>query len=111
MGDRKSVLIVEDDMDIIKNLENELGNTYNITSVYYEDDKTLIPRDKFDAAIIDGLRGKYREVGNQVNADKKIIFSQCLMYVGDAEEGGYIDGCKTDARVYDKLVEIIEDEC
>ena len=103
--DKKTLLIVEDDSRVLEMYEMELGKRYNVTSVFYTGEKTKIPLEKFDRAILDGLNGDCISVAGEINAEKKIVISGDCNLLQKVREKGLIAGEKPLA--YDKLEEML----
>ncbi len=84
---RKSVLIIEDDMGMLDAYRCMLRGTYDVTFVLHNE--TKIPEKKYDRAIFDGLDNKWENVGEQINADKKILASANHSYNERASNIGW----------------------
>lgn len=72
---KKTLLIVEDDRDLLGMYKLSLGGDYNITPIFYEGVRTEIPKRRFDIAFLDGLHGDCINVMGRINAKKKFIVS------------------------------------
>ena len=88
MADRKSVLVVEDDREIIElTTENLERRGYSVTPINYLKTQE-IPTERFDIAIVDGLNGEGIRVLQDIDAERKFLYSGDYALIEEAEEGG-----------------------
>ena len=91
-----SVLVVDDEdtsLRAIRRCLEDRGCT--VTTVKSADEAREYQKQRFDIVIIDGLKGRYTEVYNFVDAGRKIIFSGDNNILEDAKKKGM--------ESYDKL--------
>ena len=107
-GDRKSVLIVEDNQGMLYAYKISFEDKgYDVTAVFYRGPQTEIPSERFDGAILDGLNGDYREVAGKIDSEKVIVVSGDRHMVRGAREIGLCALGKNNSSV-DKVVEMLK---
>ena len=102
MDRRKSILVIEDNRDILVAYTRILEENYNVVPVLYSE-CVVIPRERFDGAIIDGLNGEWEKVAEKIN-----VISTVNKYVEGAIKKGFKGINRLDDLSYDKLERILE---
>lgn len=107
-GDRKTVLIVEDDVNMLDSLKERIERQgYKVTPVFYRSPQTILPKERFDCLIVDGLAGKHMEVIEKTNAERVIVYSACGIAVSAAKDRGQIGIRKGEDDSLKKVLEAI----
>ncbi len=106
MGDRKSVLIVEDDPTELAIYKMDIEDAgYDVTGLRYMGPTSQIPTEQFDFAVIDGLGGDWRTVHPAINAEKKILFSaDAIKFRAEANDSGLVVMSKLDEDFVEDLL-------
>lgn len=109
-GNGRSVLVVEDDRSDIREYQGFLKDAgYELDCLLYIGRNVKnIPSKHFDYLIVDGLRGEWKNVVNQVDADKKIICSYSMETCMTANKIGLIGIGKDWPYSKKKLLEVME---
>ncbi len=88
----KKVLIVDDDpewlYDTYEPMLKHLGCEHSLVNFQYAPlDIPRLPTERFDIAIIDGLKGSWSEVGRRVNAGRKVLSTFNDEYLSECRKG------------------------
>ena len=83
----KTALIVEDDKMLLKALAGNLTERgFDVVQVFYP--FANVPKDRFDFAIVDGLKGYEINVLKNVDAERRVLYSAIDEMVTKAKKIG-----------------------